>query len=128
MNAYVIFNIANPNWKSEGLGAGMRKLDKRRMFLIAVGEALVDDCLQDRASNMHIYRRPQIGRAMASIGILPPERAASACSSADRKRGRCIYCDRAKEFKVTRKCCKCANFVCGKHANKTTEYTCVTCQ
>jgi hypothetical protein len=65
LNAFVAFTLANPGWQSTSTGT--RKLDKRRLVLIAAGENLIQPFLAERASNMKICRRPSIARVMASI-------------------------------------------------------------
>jgi hypothetical protein len=67
LNAFVAFSLANPGWQSTSTGT--RKLDKRRLFLFAAGENLIQPLLAERASNMKICRRPSIARAMASIDM-----------------------------------------------------------
>jgi hypothetical protein len=125
LNAFVAFSLANPGWQSTSTGT--RKLDKRRLFLIAAGENLIQPLLAERASNMKICRRPSIARAMASIDMAHAYTVV-ASDSADRKRGRCAHCPRSKENKVATKCTNCCNFVCGQHATKTINYACISCE
>jgi len=123
VNGLVAFTMTNPHWKNH---SGSTRMDKRRLFLIEVGEALVEAHVQRRALNRMVSGRPAIASAIAVLG-LPSAKSEPKKSSAT-KRGRCISCPRNKEQKVSNHCAACNNFVCGAHCVKTTTIRCMRCQ
>ena len=75
--------------------AGSRRLDKRRLFLQEVGDALVTPLIARRASTPHISHMPSVSRAMLAIGVQPSQPSNSQTDT--RKRGRCQSCPRKQE-------------------------------
>jgi len=64
VNAFVAFNITNPDWKNH---SGSRRLDKRRLFLLDVCEGLVQERVERRARKRHISRWPKVASAMSAL-------------------------------------------------------------
>ena len=63
LNGFVAFNLVHPTWNDSG---SFRRLDKRCLFLIDVGESLVQPFLLARSANTSICRRSDVARAMQS--------------------------------------------------------------
>jgi len=101
--------------------ANSRRLDKRRLFLMDVGNALVKSLIYKRAGGTSVANRGSYntGRAMSWVGV-------KTSTESVRKRGRCWACARQCERKTANKCRKCGHFVRGEYSLKHV-FSCVTC-
>ena len=122
VNAFVAFGMQNPDWNNH---RGSNRLDKRRLFLLELGETLTTESVHRRAENRTVSGRPQIASAMAILGV-------NVCYGESpvaigKKRGRCAHCPRNKEQKIANRCSLCHAFVCGIHSSKTTSKECRKC-
>jgi hypothetical protein len=124
VNSFVAFSLMHPEWKNH---IGSTRRDKRRFFLLEVGESLVDEHMQRRAQNRMIVGRPQVVNALALMGILTAPSELETQEKCNKKRGRCANCRRTKEQKVVNRCQICEKFICGVHAKKTANFTCLSC-
>jgi hypothetical protein len=122
VNALVAFKMQNPDWNNHHAST---RLDKRRFFLLELGEALVADNVKRRASNRMISGRPQMASALAILGM--NSTCGEKVTAMEKKRGRCIACPRTKDQKVTNRCSVCHEFVCGLHSTKATTFECLQC-
>ena len=122
LNAFVLWNLKNPQWKDHQCS---RRLDKRRLFLLEVANQWIEPMIARRSANPTISHQPSVAKAMLAIGVQPGP--SPSASNQSKKRGRCQSCPRKSDSKSDHRCTKCNHFVCGKHANKTTEYSCITC-
>jgi Transposase IS4 len=122
VNAFVAFGMQNPNWNNHW---GSNRLDKRRLFLLELGETLTAESVHRRAENRMVSGRPQIASAMPILGV-------NVCYGESpvaigKKRKKCAHCPRTKEQKVANRCSLCHAFVCGIHSRKTTAVECWQC-
>jgi len=125
LNGFVVFTHKNPTWRNH---KSANRLDKRRLFLIDVGEQLAMPFARQRSGMARIARRPQIARAMGALGLLPVATESAAKEDLDcRKRGRCSACPWQSGRKSENRCVKCSSFVCGEHAVKEVVYRCISC-
>ena len=85
----------------------------------------IEPMIARRSANSTISHQPSVTKAMLAIGVQPGP--SPSASNQSKKRGRCQSCPRKSDSKSDHRCTKCNHFVCGKHANKTTEYSCITC-
>lgn len=96
LNSYIIWLHANPEWN-------IRVRHKRRVFLVELGKALLQQNLERRAV---LQRQPEPRRHVAEPSAAP---------KSSGKRGRCVICPRSKDLKHSVVCCKCGSFVCKDH-------------
>ena len=124
VNSFVAFSLMHPEWKNH---SGSTRRDKRKFFLLEVGESLVDEHMRRRAQNRTIAGRPLVASAVALLGVLAAPTEPETQSTCNKKRGRCANCKRTKDHKVVTRCQNCGNFTCEIHASKTVTFTCLRC-
>ncbi len=90
-NGYVIHSIVEPNWNST-------KFFRRRLYLLALGNSLLQDHLDRRSPNLN---------TSCIVGVTP--------SPISQKRGVCVRCDHGERKKCSVRCYKCNHFVCKDH-------------
>uniref|UniRef100_A0A8D0GYX9 PiggyBac transposable element-derived protein domain-containing protein n=1 Tax=Sphenodon punctatus TaxID=8508 RepID=A0A8D0GYX9_SPHPU len=97
LNAYIIWSLAFPTWKSGNLS-------RRRLFLLELSREMITPCIEAR----NIANLPGTSRRLAStvVGVVPD----------NRKRGRCHICTREGDRKSQQRCATCKLFVCPPHS------------
>lgn len=93
LNAFVTHTIVDPAWN-------MGKLERRRLYLLELGHALLAD---------HLQR--QVGAPAAGVG-----RPATGAPAENRKRGACGECPIGEKRKCCLRCDVCHNFMCKEHS------------
>lgn len=116
--AYVIYRLKNPHWNS-------KKNEKRRYFLKQLGMSLCHDYIQEHIANGNIQSARR--RSLEQLQILYPEVARGIRRVDDRTtgRGRCTFCDRGVDRKVSKRCDDCQRFFCDEHGG--VSYLCIRC-
>lgn len=105
LNAYVVFTSIFPGWNNNNTNRNIR----RRLFLVELGEALVQPFTAQRS------RGPRVSYP------IPPGTPSSSSNpikhaSPSRKRGRCYICTSKKNANVfATRCDKCKRFICADH-------------
>lgn len=115
--SYVTWMTKYPQW-NQG------KHHQRRLFLLELGESLVEQQLQRRLENPQAMQH-QVKAAFESLGrsVTRPPPAGLAVARPLSKRQRCFLCPRSKDAKVSTNCSRCRNPCCKDHAS----LTCDTC-
>lgn len=123
INAYSIYILNNPEWNKTKTG-------RRRIFLQTLGLDLIKPHVRKRCTNLHGLQN-NILIAMEQVLGEKVQRPTASANKTSAK-GRCHSCceelsaeKRRKLSKIANICCKCQNYVCGKHSNKV--YCCLSC-
>lgn len=126
INAFIIWIHLNPTWN-------LRRLNRRRLFLKALGFALVKEHLKMRLqlSNLSKELRKVIQDSLTDMDPAKPTEdiqqhpcnTESVDTKSKRKRGRCKHCERLQDKKVRQTCERCCSFVCLDHSH----VLCKTC-
>ena len=106
--AFVIWIAKNPSWNLR------QRRCRRRLFLLELGEGLVQPQINRRSSNPAL---PALVRtAMNMIGIRPATAQNVQLRNHDIKKRRCSLCPRSEDKKVKRNCESCKKHVCPNHS------------
>ena len=105
--AYVVWLCNFPNWRIQ------KGRSRRRYFLQALGESLVNDLLQQRLQNPKALQKG-VKSAFVDLGMLEIRQNAAARPPALKKR--CYLCPREADRKIRQCCTTCGNNVCKDHS------------
>lgn len=105
LNAFIVFTSVFPEWNNSTTNRNIR----RRLFLVELGEALVEPFMAQRR------RGPRVSYAAPSeAGNVPS--APLQHASPTRKRGRCYVCTSRNNANVfATRCDNCKRFICADH-------------
>lgn len=111
INAYKLWMLKNPDWKKN-------RLDRRRMFLLELGQELIRKNIIHRYQNdksLHSNIKQSMLTILPELNI----RNEQPVPVIGRKQ-RCFLCDRNKDRKSRKFCIRCNQFVCAEHSKNIT--------
>lgn len=117
INAYQIWILKNPNYKSG-------HLDARRKFLLQLGKDLAKENMVFRFRNNNGLKATTKENILKIMPELLSENTTPTRQVANQ--GRCFLCARSKDRKSRQLCVKCERFVCVQHSEK--QICCITCK
>lgn len=110
INSYKLWIHKNPEWEKN-------RLDKRRMFLLELGQQLVRNNIIRRYNEDHSLHQ-KIKQNM--IVVLPELNTGNERKEPvpnNKKSGRCYICPRNVDKKSRKLCVQCTRYVCAAHSN-----------
>lgn len=105
--SYVIWLCNFPNWRMK------KRRTRRRLFLMELGECLVEDLLQERLNNPRALQK-SVKSAFVELGKLDLRHHTAQGAPAAKKR--CYLCPRDADRKVRQVCSTCGNHACSDHS------------
>lgn len=116
INAYKLWILKNPEWKRN-------RLDRRRLFLLDLGQSLIKKniiCRYNNEKSLH----SNIKQSM--LTILPELKGRSEQPGpVIARQQRCFLCERNKDRKSRKFCIRCNRYVCTEHSKNIT--ICIQC-
>ena len=106
--AFIIWLCNFPQWEA-------KVHNRRRLFLMQLGQSLVKEHVQRRASDTRKLKKAPI-QALVTLGYLDPHEKAK--NVTDGHRMRCYMCPRSSDRKYARSCNDCGAKVCPAHSNE----------
>ena len=119
LNACIIYRALQPS-------GTLQPNRFRRQFLLDVGYQLLNSFLSQRCCNQTLT--PRVKASLQLLGFNPAVCEPVENSNERRKKKRCFLCHRGRDFKTTRTCDKCKQFVCQKHSEKVASVCCNVCK
>lgn len=109
INAYKLWMLKNPDWKKN-------RLDRRRMFLLELGQELIRKNIIRRYQNdksLHSNIKQSMLTTLPELNIMNEQPVIG-------RKQRCFLCDRSKDRKSRKVCIRCNQFVCAEHSKNIT--------
>lgn len=116
VNSYSLWTKKFPNWKKN-------QKDKRRLFLLDLGLALVKPHVARRMTNRNGFPK----RVLDAMSQVIPQENAPITPNPEQSFGRCYYCPRKDDKKCRLYCEKCKNFFCKNHGHQRKIRYCNSC-
>ena len=99
----------------------------RRQFLLDAGYELLNSFLTQRCLPGQKLT-PRVKTSLQLLGFCPAISEEPLQNSERRKKKRCFLCERGRDFKTTRQCDTCHQFVCQRHSQKISSVFCISCK
>ncbi|PSN29428.1 hypothetical protein C0J52_28336, partial [Blattella germanica] len=120
INAYVIWKTKNPDWK-------VHAHDKRRRFLLDLGQELIKPHVKQRIQKLTGMPAHTITAMKEDASLVTQHSSSMKLLEGTGSVGRCKLCPRNKDQKCKTKCGKCYSLVCSEHEVIKKDKVCKNC-